>query len=254
MVELPTGWRLTIDRDLIGSEDERIGVICWRVLGSLASASEPDPSRAAHTGTGADAARTYGTVIYSPGSGSQPGRCVAVRWSPAGAADVRGFPTPMQAAAWIAANATATPSATRRPGPQGHGDSLTAAEMEIERRLDNHLGFDIGRYLPSGWCSATYGDMEDLPPVASEVLVVIGSHGAGYQHLGVRIAIIFCGLPPSVPEPGPGWPELYGSYEEMAAVYRASAAALTDTETSPRSDGATNPPRAIEERNQDPRD
>lgn len=41
---------------------------------------------------------------------------------------------------------------------------------------------------------------------------------AGYEHLGVRLAIAQRLLPASVLEPGDGWPELFGSYSEMAAA------------------------------------
>lgn len=40
----------------------------------------------------------------------------------------------------------------------------------------------------------------------------------GYHHLGVRLAVATGRLPAKVLRPGPGWPELFTSYSEMAAV------------------------------------
>ncbi|HLJ99534.1 MAG TPA: DUF6283 family protein [Streptosporangiaceae bacterium] len=41
---------------------------------------------------------------------------------------------------------------------------------------------------------------------------------SGYEHLGVRLAIAMGRLPAAVLSPGPDWPALYSSYDEMAAV------------------------------------
>ena len=38
----------------------------------------------------------------------------------------------------------------------------------------------------------------------------------GHHHLAVRIAVIKGDLPPEALRPGDGWPELFGSYAEMA--------------------------------------
>jgi len=38
----------------------------------------------------------------------------------------------------------------------------------------------------------------------------------GYEHIGVRIALTRGDLPVAAMEPGEGWPELFGTYEEMA--------------------------------------
>lgn len=38
----------------------------------------------------------------------------------------------------------------------------------------------------------------------------------GHQHLGVRIAVIQGRLPGGALEPGPDWPDLFDSYEQMA--------------------------------------
>jgi hypothetical protein len=40
----------------------------------------------------------------------------------------------------------------------------------------------------------------------------------GYEHLGVRLAVVTGMLGPERLEPAEGWPELFGSYEEMAAA------------------------------------
>lgn len=39
---------------------------------------------------------------------------------------------------------------------------------------------------------------------------------AGYEHLGVRLAVVTGRLPAEALAPGPGWPELHSSYAEMA--------------------------------------
>ena len=44
---------------------------------------------------------------------------------------------------------------------------------------------------------------------------------AGYGHLGIRLAVAMRRLPGSALEPGEGWPDLFGSYDEMAAVQAA---------------------------------
>lgn len=41
---------------------------------------------------------------------------------------------------------------------------------------------------------------------------------AGYEHLGVRIAVITDRLPAEALSPGEGWPGLFASYDEMAAA------------------------------------
>lgn len=41
---------------------------------------------------------------------------------------------------------------------------------------------------------------------------------AGYDHFGVRIAVLRGELPASALAPGEGWPVLYESYDEMAAA------------------------------------
>lgn len=40
---------------------------------------------------------------------------------------------------------------------------------------------------------------------------------AGVDHLGVRLAVVLGRLPASALRPAKGWPELFESYEEMAA-------------------------------------
>jgi hypothetical protein len=40
----------------------------------------------------------------------------------------------------------------------------------------------------------------------------------GYSHLRVRLAVATRALPGRMMEPGPDWPELYNSYDEMAAA------------------------------------
>ncbi|MEV4093820.1 DUF6283 family protein [Streptosporangium saharense] len=40
----------------------------------------------------------------------------------------------------------------------------------------------------------------------------------GMEHLGVRLAVAMRELPAEALAPGENWPELYGSYEEMAAA------------------------------------
>jgi hypothetical protein len=40
----------------------------------------------------------------------------------------------------------------------------------------------------------------------------------GIEHLGMRFAVVTGRLEPEDLQPGEGWPELFASYEEMAAV------------------------------------
>jgi hypothetical protein len=47
---------------------------------------------------------------------------------------------------------------------------------------------------------------------------------AGSEHLGIRLAVIMGRLDPGDLRPGDGWPDLYGSYEELAAANGASDA------------------------------
>lgn len=46
----------------------------------------------------------------------------------------------------------------------------------------------------------------------------------GYFHLSVRLAIAMGVLPADALTPGEGWPELYGSYDELAAANGADDA------------------------------
>lgn len=41
---------------------------------------------------------------------------------------------------------------------------------------------------------------------------------AGPDHLGIRLAVATGRLPASALEPGPGWPDLYRTYDDMAAA------------------------------------
>lgn len=43
----------------------------------------------------------------------------------------------------------------------------------------------------------------------------------GVEHIGVRLALSMGRLPASALQPGPGWPELFETYEEMAAAQAA---------------------------------
>lgn len=47
---------------------------------------------------------------------------------------------------------------------------------------------------------------------------------AAHQHPMVRLAVIRGDLPASALEPGDGWPELYGSYDELAEANGAGHA------------------------------
>lgn len=44
---------------------------------------------------------------------------------------------------------------------------------------------------------------------------------AGRDHLGVRLAVAHGRLPAEALDPAPGWPQLFGSYDEMAATQAA---------------------------------
>ncbi len=43
----------------------------------------------------------------------------------------------------------------------------------------------------------------------------------GHEHIGIRFAIVTGRLPAEALEPGDDWPELYGSYDEMAEANSA---------------------------------
>lgn len=44
----------------------------------------------------------------------------------------------------------------------------------------------------------------------------------GHRHIAVRVAVASGRLDPTALEPGDGWPELYGSYEELAEANGAT--------------------------------
>jgi hypothetical protein len=44
----------------------------------------------------------------------------------------------------------------------------------------------------------------------------------GYNHIGVRVAVAYGHFPGSALAPGEDWPELFGSYAEMAAAQGAA--------------------------------
>lgn len=45
----------------------------------------------------------------------------------------------------------------------------------------------------------------------------------GYEHLGVRLALMDHRLPPEAMSPGEDWPDLFDSYAEMAAAQGADS-------------------------------
>jgi hypothetical protein len=53
----------------------------------------------------------------------------------------------------------------------------------------------------------------------------------GHRHLGVRLAIIQQRLPAHVIEPDDGWPDLFGTYAEMAAAQADTTTTDTTEET-----------------------
>ncbi|WP_350246493.1 DUF6283 family protein [Rhodococcus sp. D-6] len=53
----------------------------------------------------------------------------------------------------------------------------------------------------------------------------------GADHLGVRIAVVRGDLDPAALQPGEGWPLLFDSFEEMAAVQAAADGAFCETGT-----------------------
>lgn len=54
----------------------------------------------------------------------------------------------------------------------------------------------------------------------------------GYDHLGIRIAVLNGRLPPRVLRPGDPWPELFESYDEMAEAQGRSEACTVPEESS----------------------
>ena len=45
---------------------------------------------------------------------------------------------------------------------------------------------------------------------------------AGEDHIGIRLAVVMGRLQPEDLRPGDGWPDLYASYEELAAANGAA--------------------------------
>lgn len=71
--------------------------------------------------------------------------------------------------------------------------------------------------MPDVWNQPMFGCHKGTPGAETKDLACAGWLATeGWNHIGVRIALISGRLPGDVLQPGPGWPELYGSYEEMA--------------------------------------
>lgn len=88
-----------------------------------------------------------------------------------------------------------------------------ASRYEQLRNTCEQQGEQAGFHNPMFGChKGTPGDQESDLACAGWLAV----EGAG--HLGVRLAIVRHELPAEALSPGPGWPELFGSYKEMARI------------------------------------
>ncbi len=95
----------------------------------------------------------------------------------------------------------------RRDTPPGQ---FEGCRYDLLRATSGAPGAEAGLGAPMFACH--------LAPLGGEYACAGWLAAVGYEHLGVRLAVITGRLDPAALEPGPGWPELFRSYEEMAAA------------------------------------
>lgn len=97
--------------------------------------------------------------------------------------------------------------------------TFSGADMAMLRRANGRPGDE------APFTASRVGCHKDQPGTTHAWRLCAGWLAvAGHYHLGVRIAAMAGGLPPDILEPGPGWPELYESLEELEAARRAQLA------------------------------
>jgi hypothetical protein len=95
----------------------------------------------------------------------------------------------------------------RRDTPPG---KFEACRYDALRATAGGPGAEVGLEAPMFACH--------MSPEGREYACAGWLAVAGRDHLGVRFAVALGRLDPAALDPGAGWPELFGSYEEMAAA------------------------------------
>jgi Family of unknown function (DUF6283) len=103
------------------------------------------------------------------------------------------------------------PCPWRRDAPPGQfPPERYEALRATSRRPDGHGAADAPLGSPMFACHST---REGADRACAGWLAV-----EGWGHLGVRVAVLTGALPQCALVPGPDWPPLYGSYDELAAA------------------------------------
>lgn len=100
----------------------------------------------------------------------------------------------------------------RRDTPAG---KFSAERYEALSETSGTRGAEAGLDAPMFACHMTD---EGAERACAGWLAVVG-----YEHLGVRLALLRGRLDPAVLRPAPDWPPLFGSYEEMVRVQAPEA-------------------------------
>lgn len=90
---------------------------------------------------------------------------------------------------------------------------FTDADMAMLRRADGRPGDEASSTAPHVACHRDQPGTGRAWRLCAGWLAVVG-----YNHLGIRAAAIFGGLPHTALTPGEGWPELYASLSDLEAA------------------------------------
>lgn len=107
----------------------------------------------------------------------------------------------------------------RRDTPPGQ---FPAERYEALRTTRGARGEEAGVYAPLFACHKSAEGKE----IACAGWLAV----CGYDHLGIRIALMDGRIPPEAMEPGEDWPELFETYDEMAEAQGGTCERDNETE------------------------
>jgi hypothetical protein len=103
---------------------------------------------------------------------------------------------------------------------------FTDQDMAMLRRANGRPGAEAALHAPTVACHLDQPGTAHAWRLCAGWLAVVG-----HEHLGIRVAEIFGGLPDTALIPGEDWPALYESLEELET---ARTAQITEAEEGPR--------------------
>lgn len=90
---------------------------------------------------------------------------------------------------------------------------FTAERYDVLRETSGSAGREAAFGTPMFGCHDGAPGANEIDAACAGWLAVVG-----YDHLSVRLAVVSGALDPACLTPGDNWPELFGSYDEMAAT------------------------------------